>query len=113
MYSIGRGSPRNHSLRPGSFPRLNSLLNDGRRRSPSTSKILGCCFLAKMVARFADTVLFPSSGIVLVINNFFRGRLCCSCRKRTPRKRNFSAARLSCAVRQTSLLSGGKETGND
>src|ERR1700677_68473 len=113
MSCMGLGSPFNHSLRPGRLPRPNCLDNDGRRRSPSKSRIFGCCLLAKIVARCAGTVLLPSSGIVLVIKSFFSGRVCWSCLRRTPRNRNFSAPKLSGALRQTNLLSGAGVTDND
>src|ERR1700677_2295682 len=113
MSCMGLGSPFNHSLRPGRLPRPNCFDKDGRRKSPSKSRIFGCCLLAKIVARFGDTVLLPSSGHVLVINSFFSGRVCWSCLRRTPRNRNFSAPKLSGALRHTNLLSGAGVTDND
>ena len=62
-----------------------------------------------MQARLAATVLLPSCGMVLVIRIFFSGRFWRSWRKRTARKRNFSAPRLPSSATETSRLSSRME----
>ena len=102
-----------HSLTPGNLVIPKLLYKVGLRRSPSISKTR-CRFLrARLKARLAEIMLLPSSGIVLVTSNFFTARVCCSWRRRTARKRNFSAARLSFSVKQTSRASGLIVTGAD
>src|SRR5580692_2414064 len=114
MFGIRSGSPRSHSLRPGSWPKPNFEPSDGRRISPSKRRTFCRHLRARVVARFPQTMLLPSSGIVLVISSFLMGlRPCWSCRKRTPKKRKVSAPKLSFALRQTSRLCGDGETGSD
>src|SRR5579863_3309251 len=113
MSVICPASPRSHSLRPGSWDKPNFGPNDGRRISPSKRRTFWRCLRARAVAKFPQTILLPSSGIVLVMSSFWMDRLCWSCLRRTPKKRKASAPKLLFAVRQTSRLSGDGETGSD
>src|ERR1700680_1697938 len=99
-------SPCNHSLKPSTLPNPKRTGNTGLRKSPSKRSTLCRFFRASMTARLAQIMLLPSSGIVLVISTFLKARSCCNWRKRTPKKRNFSAARLSVSVRLSGLLFG-------
>ena len=102
--SAGPLSPCSHSHNPGILPSPNMFVSDGRLRSPSNRSVLCLARRASVHARFAATVLFPSCGTELVMSTLLSARVCCICRNRTARNRNFSAARLSLSVTQTSRL---------
>ena len=98
---------------PGILSNPNIWDKDGRRTSPSISKVLCWVLRARAQARLPETVLFPSCGIVLVISNFLSARSRRRCCRLIPKNRNFSAARLSLSVRHTSRLCGGITTSRD
>ena len=86
MLVIRLRSPSSHSQIPGILPKPNTFDKDGRRTSPSSSKVLRWVHQASAQARLAETMLLPSCGIVLVISSFLSARLLRRCRRRTLKK---------------------------
>ena len=88
-------------------------ISDGRRKSPSMSKVFSSGACARAHARLAEIVLLPSCGIVLVMSTFFNGRVRRRSLKRTPSSRIASAVGLSLSVRHTNRLCGVSESSSD
>src|SRR6185437_10175335 len=103
----------NCSQTPGISGSPNCRRSVGRRRSPSIKRTFCTCRCANAIARFAEIRLLPSSAMLLVISTFLISRACRNCRRRTARKRNFSAPSPSFSVSPTNLLSSAGVTVTD
>lgn len=91
-------------------PNLES--NVGCRKSPSNSRTRACECFARVSARLAEMMLFPSPFMLLVISNRFNGWRAAMCRSFVASTRTFSAARLCSSDTATNLDSAVEATEN-
>ena len=110
-YLVTSSTLAQQSVRPAIPATPNRCSKLRWRISPSISRVR-CRDRARVMARFAATVLFPSSRMVLVINNFFNARCCCMLLRRAPSTRIFSAPKVRSSVIATNRWLGAAISGS-